>query len=113
MKIPAAKRTATAKKTPPFHLHESRVCRNGTPPCWTFFEKHGKLSLVRRGIHYPLTWRRSTIITSTARRNALHETVVRRYLLLAISFVPYTAKGRACSGSSSFSAPSGVHRGMG
>jgi predicted nucleotidyltransferase len=30
-----------------------------------------------------------------------------------ISFAPYAARGRACSGSSSFSARSGVNRGMG
>jgi len=30
---------------------------------------------------------------------------------LAISFAPYAARGRACSGSSSFSASSGVNRG--
>jgi len=34
-------------------------------------------------------------------------------LTLAISFAPYAARGRACSGSSSFSARSGVNRGMG
>ena len=33
--------------------------------------------------------------------------------VLAISFAPYAARGRACSGSSSFSASSGVNRGMG
>src|SRR5256885_2270907 len=32
---------------------------------------------------------------------------------LAISFAPYAARGRACSGSSSFAATSGVNRGMG
>ena len=32
---------------------------------------------------------------------------------LDISFAPYAARGRACSGSSSFSASSGVNRGMG
>jgi putative transposase len=32
---------------------------------------------------------------------------------LAISFAPYAARGRACSGSSSFSASSGVNRGRG
>jgi hypothetical protein len=32
---------------------------------------------------------------------------------LAISFAPYAARGRAYSGSSSFSASSGMNRGMG
>jgi hypothetical protein len=32
---------------------------------------------------------------------------------LGISFAPYAARGRAYSGSSSFSASSGVNRGMG
>ena len=35
------------------------------------------------------------------------------YLQLVISFAPYAARGRACSGSSSFSARAGVNRGMG
>jgi len=35
------------------------------------------------------------------------------YAYLVISFAPYAARGRACSGSSSFSASSGVNRGMG
>ena len=34
-------------------------------------------------------------------------------LALVISFVPYAARGRACSGSSGFSARAGVNRGMG
>src|SRR5438128_11847346 len=48
---------------------------------------------------------------SAAHREGFNTVVAQ--VTLDISFAPYAARGRACSGSSSFSASSGVNRGMG